>query len=104
MEVKQVRPSHAESWERLCHDARIGRFLLDFHGDLELRRRLAAPRLERFIGVIYRPESELVSHYASAVLAEQFDAYVWFDRTSAVTPLGPEHRREGLPETWPFGL
>lgn len=104
MQVVQVRPSRADSWERLCHDARIARFLLDFERDRDLRRRLAEPKLERFIGVIYRPETELASHYASAVPAEQFDAYVWFDRTRAVTPLGPEHRREGLPETWPFGL
>lgn len=104
VEVKQVRPSRPDSCERLCHDARIPRFLLDFRRDDELKRRLAEPRLERFIGVIYLPESELMSHYVSAELSAQFDAYVWFDRTSAVTPLGPEHHRPGVPETWPFGL
>ena len=50
-----------------------------------------------------RPETERASHYFEAVMAEQFDAFVWFERTTAVTPLGPEHAR-GAPETWPFGL
>ena len=62
------------------------------------------PRLERFIGVIYRPETELMSHYASASLPQQFDAFVWFDETQAVTPLGPEHAKAGVPDTYPFGM
>ncbi len=104
MEVKRVNPSRSDSYERLCHDTGKERFLLDLsQGRNEaLRRRLAEPRLERFIGVIYRPDTELWSHYSQAVLPEQFDAYVWFDETRAVTPLGPEHHR-GMPETYPFG-
>jgi erythromycin esterase-like protein len=54
--------------------------------------------------VIYRPDTELMSHYSDASLPRQFDAYVWFDETTAVTPLGPEHRKTGTPETYPFGL
>lgn len=104
MEVKRVLPSRRDSYERLCHDSGKERFLLDLSpGRHEvLRRRLSEPRLERFIGVIYRPDTELWSHYSQAVLPEQFDAYVWFDETQAVTPLGPEHHR-GMPETYPFG-
>jgi len=105
MEVKRVNPSRRDSYERLCHDAGIERFLLDLSpGRHEaLRRRLMEPRLERFIGVIYRPDTERWSHYSEAVLPEQFDAYVWFDETEAVTPLGPEHARPGVPDTYPFG-
>ena len=70
-----------------------------------LRRRLSEQQLERFIGVIYRPESELFSHYASTCLPQQFDALVWFDETRAVTPLGPEHgNTSGIPDTYPFGV
>jgi erythromycin esterase-like protein len=104
MEIKSVRPSREDSYERLCHDAGIDRFLLDLGRDPNLRERLTERRLERFIGVIYRPETELHSHYADASLARQFDAFVWFDRTSAVTPLGPQHAAEGVPETYPFGV
>jgi erythromycin esterase-like protein len=104
MEIKRVRPSHRDSYERLCHDAAMPRFLLDLRRDEALRRRLLEPRLERFIGVIYRPDTELMSHYADASLPQQFDAYVWFDESKAVTPLGPEHARPGMPETYPFGL
>jgi len=61
------------------------------------------PRLERFIGVIYRPQTERWSHYAEATLPQQFDAWVWFDETGAVTPL-PGAQESGEEEMWPFGL
>ena len=106
MEVKRVRPSHRDSYERLCHECGVSRFLLDLSENLDeaVRRRLLEPRLERFIGVIYRPETELMSHYADASLPQQFDTFVWFDETSAVTPLGPQHAKPGVPDTYPFGL
>jgi len=104
MEVKRVNPSRRDSYERQFHDSGSDRFLLDLAQDRHpaLRRRLCEPLLERFIGVIYRPETELWSHYSQAILPEQFDAFVWFDETRAVTPLGPEHH-QGMPDTYPFG-
>ncbi|HYS45642.1 MAG TPA: protein-L-isoaspartate(D-aspartate) O-methyltransferase, partial [Rhizomicrobium sp.] len=78
MEIKRVKPSRSDSVERLCHDSEVPRFLLDFARDPALARRLAESRLERFIGVIYRPETELQSHYVEAALSRQFDAYLWF--------------------------
>jgi protein-L-isoaspartate(D-aspartate) O-methyltransferase len=106
MEVKAVRPSLAGSYERVSHEAGLERFLLDLrHGVLgrDLEEALLEPRLERFIGVIYRPETERWSHYAEAVLPNQFDAWVWFDETRAVTPL-PGGQVAGEDETYPFGL
>lgn len=109
MEVKPVRPSLPDSCERLSHASGVGRFLLDLQPGVhdDLREALAEPRLERFIGVIYRPETERWSHYAEARLAEQFDAWVWFDETQAVTPLTtapPPPDEDGAEETWPFGV
>jgi erythromycin esterase-like protein len=104
MEIKRVRPSHQDSYERLCHDAQVPRFLLDLNRNEALRRRLLPTRPERFIGVIYRPDTELMSHYAEASLPKQFDAFVWFDETNAVTPLGPQHAKPGVPDTYPFAL
>jgi protein-L-isoaspartate(D-aspartate) O-methyltransferase len=105
MEVKAVRPSLAGSYERACHEAGVPRFLLDLRegANDEVAEALLEPRLERFIGVIYRPETERWSHYAEAVLPNQFDAWVWFDETEAVTPL-PGEVRPGEEETYPFGL
>ncbi len=105
MQVKIVRPALAGSYERLCHETGEPRFLLPLRG---LSRAaptagLLQPRLERAIGVIYRPETELQSHYFEAVLPRQFDEYIWFDETSAVTPLRSEELK-GLPDTYPFGL
>ena len=85
-------------------DSGIARFLLDFDRAEAVRRRLREQRLERFIGVIYRPDTELMSHYAGASLSQQFDAFVWFDETHAVTPLGPQHIKAGVPDTYPFGV
>lgn len=103
-EVKRVLPSRRDSYERLCHDSGVARFLLDLAGDEALAGRLSEPLLERFIGVIYRPETERWSHYSEAVLPEQFDAWVWFDETRALEPL-EEHEPHGQAlETWPFGL
>ena len=105
MEVKQVRPARADSYEYLFRRTGRARSLTDWRAaDREaLRTMLSTPRLERAIGVIYRPESELLSHYFHAVLSEQFDAYVWFETSRAVTPLAPG-RPQGTPEAYPFGL
>lgn len=105
MELKRVRPSHPDSYERLCHDSGVPRFLLHLRQPErdDVRGELETPRLERAIGVIYRPETELLSHYFQAVLPWQFDEYVWFDETRAVSPLAT-HEVSGMPETYPFGL
>jgi protein-L-isoaspartate(D-aspartate) O-methyltransferase len=103
MEIKRVKPSRADSIERLCHDSALPRFLLDFARHPDVAGALAAERLERFIGVIYRPETELQSHYAEASLSRQFDAFLWFDQTRAVEEIEPEHA-EGVPDTFPFGV
>ncbi|TLX56157.1 erythromycin esterase family protein [Stutzerimonas nosocomialis] len=106
MQVKQVRPSRPDSWEQLFLKAGHPVSLTDWRADRdpELRGALAQARLERAIGVIYRPETELHSHYFRAVLADQFDALLWFEQTDAVAPLGPENpQQDGVPDTYPSG-
>lgn len=104
MEVKTVRPSLENSYERLCHDAGLDAFLLPLrHADANLKKPLGERRLERAIGVIYHPETERASHYFTACLPDQFDEYIWFDESRAVDALGPESGA-GMPETFPFGL
>jgi erythromycin esterase-like protein len=106
MQVKRVNPSLPDSYERVSHDSGVPRFLLDLReGQLnrETESALLEPRLERFIGVIYRPDTERWSHYSESILPRQFDGWVWFDETRAVTPLGSQ-QRAGAEETYPFGL
>jgi protein-L-isoaspartate(D-aspartate) O-methyltransferase len=102
MEIKRVRPSLPESYERLMHESGAAQFMLGLR-DGEARHLLQRPRLERAIGVIYRPETERWSHYFEAELPRQFDEYIWFDETSAVTPLDTRELA-GTPETYPFGV
>jgi protein-L-isoaspartate(D-aspartate) O-methyltransferase len=102
MQIKKVRPSHPSSYERLCHDADVPAFLLSLRYPARdaVRDELASPRLERAIGVIYRPETELQSHYFQAALPWQFDAYVWFDETRAVLALEAEAARAEVPHVY----
>jgi protein-L-isoaspartate(D-aspartate) O-methyltransferase len=89
----------------LFHDSKAPALLLPLGVGARpaVRDELRAPRLERAIGVIYRPETELQSHYFQAVLPAQFDEYIWFDATEAVRAL-PALAREGVPDTYPFGV
>jgi protein-L-isoaspartate(D-aspartate) O-methyltransferase len=89
MQRMRVRPARADSYERLCHDTGRPAFLLHLRDPVRdaLRDELADPRLERAIGVVYRPQTELQSHYFQASLPAQFDEYIWFDETDAVTEL-----------------
>ena len=104
-EIKAVRPSRPDSYEAIFHGADIARYLVDLRpGHHEaLRDDLRTARLERYIGVIYRPESERQSHYSHASLSDQYDGFVWFDKTTAVTAL-PAQISAGEDETYPFGL
>mgnify|MGYP003630200139 FL=1 len=105
MEIKQVQPSHVDSYERICHEVATDNFLLPLRKPLKdvVRKKLLLERLERAIGVIYRPETELQSHYFYASLARQFDEYIWFDETRAVEPL-TKVTTGGMPDTFPFGV
>ncbi len=84
---RTVRPALPGSYEALFHTAALPRFLLTWGSDDHVARALRGPRLERAIGVVYRPETERQSHYFNADLANQFDAILHFDETHAVHPL-----------------
>jgi erythromycin esterase-like protein len=98
-ERKHVRRALPGSWEELFHEQGVPAFLVETNG-------LHGRRLERAIGVIYRPETERISHYFHARLAEQFDAVIHLDETHALEPL---ERTSGweegeMPETYPWGV
>ncbi len=104
MQIKQVRPSRPDSWEQLFLQTGIAASLTSWRDNAQLRQALATPRLERAIGVIYRPATERQSHYFQAILSEQFDALIWLEQTRAVTPIGPQQiDDEIVPDTYPFG-
>jgi erythromycin esterase-like protein/predicted phosphoribosyltransferase len=105
-ERKRVRPALGGSYEALFHASGRDRFLLIMDDSDVIARQLGAPRLERAIGVIYRPETERQSHYFRARLPDQFDAVLHFDETCAVEPLETTEAWEAgeLPETFPFAV
>jgi protein-L-isoaspartate(D-aspartate) O-methyltransferase len=104
MEIKNVLPAIPESYEHCCHESGVSCFCLDLRQRaMNISEMLRKPRLERAIGVIYRPETELASHYFHAILPRQFDEYIWLDHTKAVTPFDTRTIEE-MPDTYPFGL
>jgi erythromycin esterase-like protein len=112
MRIKKVLPARADSYEYVAHAAGLPRAFVDLRDGVAgaaaaLRDALLEPLRERFIGVIYQPETELHSHYMHAVLPYQFDGWLWLDTTTAVRPLAapPAARTAGdMPDTYPFGL
>jgi protein-L-isoaspartate(D-aspartate) O-methyltransferase len=104
MEIKRVRPARADSYEGMSRATGIAAFFLETGpGQREtVREALAEPLLERAIGVIYRPDSERLSHYFEAELSRQFDAWIWFEETQAVAARAVISH--GPDETYPFGL
>jgi len=107
-ERKRVRPALAGSYEALFHECASRNFYLDLRASTEAADVLTRPRLERAIGVIYRPDTERVSHYFQASLTRQFDALLHYDRTRAVEPLERtaawEEGEVEVPETYPSTL
>jgi len=102
---KHVRPSMPGSVENLFHATGIPRFVLPLDEGTPSETVLRKERQERAIGVIYRPDTERLSHYFSAVVAKQFDAMIHYDVTRAVEPLDMTPAKEkDMPETYPFGV
>lgn len=101
--IKSVLPARQDSWERIFRDTGLRCSLTSWRDDPQRAAALSARRLERAIGVIYRPETERWSHYFEAHLSRQFDALVWFEETNPVKPL-PGRPAEGAPDIYPFGL
>jgi erythromycin esterase-like protein len=105
VEFKQVQPSLPGSYERLFHEVGFHDFMLVFDGSPKAAEALAGQRLERAIGVIYRPETERLSHYFRASLSRQFDAVIHVDVSSSVEPLeqaAPFELQKA--ETYPSGV
>ena len=103
---KRVREGLPGSWEDVLHQTATGRFMLPLRTNATLRQLAQPPRLQRAIGVIYRPETERQSHYFMTHLSQQFDALIHIDETSALEPLdhGPVWHSTEPPETYPSGV
>jgi erythromycin esterase-like protein len=105
-ERKRVRPALPESYELGFHETGLQRFFLDLRNGARRSALLSKPRLERAIGVIYRPETERISHYFRANMRDQFDGIFHLDETRALEPLEKPERWHELepPETFPSGI
>ncbi|HEY9845087.1 MAG TPA: erythromycin esterase family protein [Candidatus Caenarcaniphilales bacterium] len=105
-ELKQVQPALPGSYEALFHDTGLPNFLLNLRDGVQALAGLRSARLERAIGVIYRPDTERESHYFYARLPDQFDAVIHLDNTQALQPLDhtPHWKKGEIPETFPSAL
>lgn len=100
-----VRPALPHSYELLFHQVGVPDFLV-LTGDARAATVLAPARLQRAIGVVYRPDTERRSHYYHAHLAQQFDVMLHYDTTRAVEPLdrGALWSTVDMPESYPTAL
>lgn len=105
-ELKRIVPSRGDSVEHVLHETGLEQFVLPVRGGVSGLSRLGERFLARAIGVIYRPDTERLSHYFYADAARQFDAIIHVDRSTALQPLerGALWKHEEAPETWPSGL
>lgn len=107
MEIMNVNDSLSNSYEKLSHQTQIDNFTLPLrekYSGKKLRKLLSTPKLERAIGVMYRPKTERLSHYFHAVLPSQFDEYIWFNKSHAVTPITTTNISSKLLESHPFSF
>jgi len=105
MEVINVNDSLENSYEYLCHKTNVSNFTLPLrpeYSDNNLSEFLSKPRLQRAIGVVYKPATELRSHYYKTVLPSQFDEYIWFNKSQAITPITNTNNIHKLLESHPF--
>ncbi|MDP9473939.1 MAG: erythromycin esterase family protein, partial [Chloroflexota bacterium] len=102
MEVMEVPPARAGSWERALHLMDAQDRLLLFHPPVDAGSALAVPRGHRAIGVVYHPEFE-GGNYVPTVLPLRYDAFLYLDRTRALHPLHIEPQG-GRPELYPWGV
>jgi erythromycin esterase-like protein len=105
-ERRRVRPALANSYELGFHETGLPCFFLDLRSGAAKTELMSSPRLERAIGVVYRPETERLSHYFRADMPRQFDAIFHFDETRALEPLEKPERWHDIepPETFPSGI
>jgi protein-L-isoaspartate(D-aspartate) O-methyltransferase len=105
VELKTLRPARADSYEAVCAGTEVPAFMLHLRDPVraEVSSELRGPRLERAVGVVYRPETELESHYFQASLPGQFDAWIWFDETDAVDALALP-TSAAVSQAYPFGV
>jgi erythromycin esterase-like protein len=103
---KMLRRGCDGSYEAIFHHTGVPRLYLDLRPETPAIETLRGPFLERAVGVLYRPESERLSHYFHAYLPEQFDGVLHFDHTRAVEPLErtPAWESGEVAETYPSGV
>jgi erythromycin esterase-like protein len=105
-EHKRVRPALPGSVEELLHQVGTKEFQVRFAEAPHAAAALRSTRLERAIGVIYRPDTERESHYFRARLAGEFEAVIHIDETRAVEPLERTAAwdRAEAPETYRYAV
>jgi erythromycin esterase-like protein len=105
-ERRRVREARLDSYEGFFHSLGVPEFYLPLRPHRPQLADLPQSMLERAIGVVYKPHTELISHYFRASILEQFDALFHYDKTRAVEPLErtPVWEAGEVPETYPSGV
>ena len=103
MQKMEVPPARAGSWEYMLHKSNpVNKLLImdDFSQDVFLENHID----HRAIGVVYNPEYEKYGNYVPSIIPLRYDAFIYFDKTTALHPLHVQPHGDQIPETFPFGV
>ena len=103
MQKMEVPDAAAGSWEFMLHNASpVNKLLImdDFNQDVFMENHIG----HRAIGVVYNPEYEKYGNYVPSILPLRYDAFIYFDKTTAIHPLHIKPHGNQIPETFPFGV
>jgi erythromycin esterase-like protein len=102
MERMPVPPAAPGMHEQLLHDAWGAPGLFVFPAQTDAHW-LQARRGHRAIGVVYRPDNDQYGNWVPTVLGRRYDAFCYFDETSALHPLHAEFPQvHAEQETFPW--
>lgn len=111
MQRMRVPEARRGSWEDVMHSAltsvgeewNAGLLLFDGTGDGGIPE-LEEPIAHRAIGVVYEPEHEHWGNYVPTIVPRRYDAFVFIDETTALSPLHMPVNVAEVPETFPSGM
>ncbi len=103
MDIPEARPGSLEALlKRACQSIGSDNFFMTLD-DVDEHSPLNDLKGHRAIGVVYWPGQEKISHYVPTKMAQRYDAFIYLNETSALTPLSVAFNPEEIPQTYPFG-
>ncbi|MFO7933376.1 MAG: erythromycin esterase family protein [Bacteroidales bacterium] len=103
MKEMEMPPARENSVEYLLHHVRPADKLI-ISEDLAKSKSFFEYMDHRAIGVVYHSRYEKEGNYVPSVIRSRYDAFLFFDETTPLHPLGVGSDTRKVPETYPWGV